>query len=190
MKKPGSLIIFSAPSGAGKTTLVRRLLAENPQMEFSISCCTRAPRHNEVHGKDYYFITPQEFREKIQAGEFVEWEEVYKDHLYGTLHSEVERIRQSGNHVVFDIDVQGGINLKKQFGEEALALFIKPPSVEELRRRLEIRKSDSQDKINLRVEKALHEMSFADNFDHIIINDDLEKAVEQTELAVKNFCSD
>lgn len=187
MSEKGQLIIFSAPSGAGKTTLVKHLLKNHSNMEFSVSCCTRHPRANEIDGKDYYFISPEQFRRKIEADEFVEWEEVYKDHLYGTLRSEVDRIRNKGCHVLFDIDVQGGINIKKQYGDQALAIFIKPPSVEELRNRLQNRRSDSQEKIELRVQKSLHELTFANQFDHIIINDNLEKALEEVENSISNF---
>jgi guanylate kinase len=183
----GKLIIFSAPSGAGKTTIVRRLLNGDFNLEFSISACSRARRDNETNGKDYYFITADEFRKKIAQGEFIEWEEVYPDHFYGTLKREVERIRQSGKHVVFDIDVMGGINIRRQFGNEALAIFIMPPSVEELERRLRIRNTDSDEKIRERISKAGYEMSFAHLFDVVIVNEELEKTISEVSRVLEGF---
>ncbi|HKL38463.1 MAG TPA: guanylate kinase [Bacteroidales bacterium] len=187
-RKKGKLLIFSAPSGSGKTTIVRRLL-DNPalNLEFSISACSRPLRKDEVHGRDYYFLSQETFLEKIKNGEFVEWEEVYKDHFYGTLRSEVERIRNKGNHVIFDIDVQGGLNLKKTYGQEALAIFVMPPSVEELERRLNNRSTDDPQKIKLRISKAESELKYARLFDRIIYNTDLEKAVKEAEEMVVDF---
>lgn len=175
----GKLIIISAPSGAGKTTLVKYLLSQRRDLEFSISAATRKPRQGEKDGKDYYFMQAGEFREKITAGEFVEWEEVYTDHYYGTLKSEIERIWSKGNHVLFDVDVQGGINLKNIFGDKALSVFIMPPSVEELRQRLLKRATDDPAKIETRVGKAVAEMDLAGSFDAIVINRILEEAEKE-----------
>ncbi|NOX85377.1 MAG: guanylate kinase [Chlorobi bacterium] len=183
----GKLIIFSAPSGAGKTTLVRYLMSAMDNLEFSVSACSRKKRPGEVDGKDYYFMTVDEFKEKIKNGEFIEWEEVYKDHFYGTLRSEVDRIRNSGRHVVFDVDVKGGLNIKKIFGHDALAIFVKPPSVGTLKERLTRRATDDDREIATRVAKAERELSFADKFDVIIVNDDLEKAKRKTLKVVKDF---
>lgn len=187
-RKKGKLVIFSAPSGSGKTTIVRRLLEHpNLNLEFSISACSRPQRKNEAHGKDYYFLSQDTFLEKIKNGEFVEWEEVYKDHFYGTLRSEVERIRNKGNHVIFDIDVHGGLNLKKTYDKEALGIFVMPPSVEELEKRLKNRSTDDPDKIKLRIRKAESELKYASLFDRIIHNIDLEKAVKEAEEMVAEF---
>ncbi len=183
----GKLIIFSAPSGSGKTTIVQHLLQHNSQLAFSISCTTREKRTHEINGKDYYFISLEEFKEKIQQYQFVEYEEVYKNSFYGTLKSELERIWKGGKHVVFDIDVIGGLNIKKQFGDQALAIFVQPPSVEELRQRLENRSTETPEKIAMRINKAEREMTFAKDFDEILINDDLEKAKKKAEKIVKNF---
>lgn len=186
-RKKGKLLIFSAPSGSGKTTIVRKLLEKDLDLEFSISACSRPARKNEEDGRDYYFFTQDDFIQKIKKGEFVEWEEVYKDHFYGTLRSEVERIRNKGKHVVFDIDVQGGLNLKKTYGEEALAIFIMPPSVEELEKRLKRRSTDDPEKIRLRILKAESELKYAELFDRIIYNTDLEKAEKEAEQMVLDF---
>lgn len=183
----GKLIIFSAPSGAGKTTIVRHLLEKGFDLEFSISATSREARHTEMHGKDYYFLSPEDFAKKIENNEFLEWEEVYKGTSYGTLKSEVERIRNNGKNVIFDVDVIGGLNIKKYFGDEALAVFVQPPSVEELRKRLTARSTESDDKIAMRVAKAEHELSFAPQFDVIIVNDDLEKAFEEAEKVLVDF---
>jgi guanylate kinase len=183
----GKLLIFSAPSGSGKTTIVREVLKRFNNLEFSISACSRAPRKGEVHAKDYYFLEVEDFKQRINNEEFVEWEEVYKDSFYGTLKSEVDRIWNNGNHVVFDVDVKGGLNIKKQFGEKALAIFIKPPSVEELRRRLEKRGTETQEQIDKRINKAEYELGFAKGFDVVILNDELEKAVEETNNLVAEF---
>ncbi|HYQ55895.1 MAG TPA: guanylate kinase [Draconibacterium sp.] len=183
----GKLIIFSAPSGAGKTTIVKHLLQQGLDLEFSISATSRQPRHTETHGKDYYFLSGNEFLEKVENDEFLEWEEVYKGTSYGTLKSEVERIRNQGKNVVFDVDVVGGLNIKKYYGDEALAVFVQPPSVEELRKRLVGRSTDSDEKIAMRVAKAEHELSFAPQFDVVIINDKLEDAYVDAEKIIAEF---
>ena len=181
------VIIFSAPSGSGKTTLVKHCLEAFPELEFSVSCTTRSPRGTEQNGIDYHFISPDAFREKIAENAFVEFEEVYHDKFYGTLKSEVERIWQSGKTVIFDVDVKGGISLKKYFGEKALSVFIMPPSVEELERRLVSRATDDPETIKTRVAKASDEMTFKDQFDVIIVNNDLDEAKNTTENILKNF---
>lgn len=181
------VIIFSAPSGSGKTTLVKYCLEAFPQLQFSISCTTRALRGTEIHGIDYHFISPDEFRQKISEDAFVEFEEVYTDKYYGTLKSEVERIWASGKVVIFDVDVKGGISLKKYFGDQALSIFIMPPSIEELERRLISRATDDLETIKTRVHKAADEITFKDDFDKIIVNDDLDQAKMTTENVLKNF---
>lgn len=183
----GKVIIFSAPSGSGKTTIVRELLSRYPQFEFSVSATSRAPRGAERHGEDYYFLSPEEFREAVAADRFVEWEEVYAGTCYGTLRSEVERIWAKGNVILFDVDVVGGINLKRIFGDEALSLFIMPPSVEELRRRLEGRGTDAPEVIARRVEKAGFELTKAPEFDCRVVNDRLEEAVGETCRLIDEF---
>ena len=183
----GKVVIFSAPSGSGKTTIVRRLLEQYTQFEFSISATSRAPRGQEQDGVDYYFLTPEAFSEKVKADAFVEWEEVYAGTSYGTLKSEVERIWSKGNVILFDVDVMGGINLKRIFGEDACSIFIMPPSVEELRRRLVGRATDTMEVIEKRVAKASFEIEKAPEFDHTVINDDLEKAVEDTRTILNDF---
>lgn len=183
----GKLIIFSAPSGAGKTTIVKHLLQKGFKLEFSISATSRKARHTETHGKDYYFLSAEEFLAKVKNDEFLEWEEVYKGTSYGTLKSEVERIREQGNNVIFDVDVVGGLNIKKYYGDEALAVFVQPPSVEELRNRLVGRSTDSEDKIAMRVAKAEHELTFASQFDVVITNDDLQVAFAEAERIISEF---
>jgi guanylate kinase len=184
----GKLLVFSAPSGSGKTTIVRHLLAQpDLNLEFSISCTTRAPRGEEIDGKDYYFISWDEFKKHIKAEEFVEWEEVYTDNFYGTLKAEVERIWALGKHVIFDIDVAGGLRIKHKFPNETLAVFVKPPSVDELKRRLKQRSTESEDKINMRIAKASVELATAPQFDTIIKNYDLEVAKEEAYQLVKKF---
>jgi guanylate kinase len=184
----GKLLVFSAPSGSGKTTIVRHLLAQpDLNLEFSISCTTRAPRGEEVDGKDYYFISWDEFKKHIKAEEFVEWEEVYTDNFYGTLKAEVERIWALGKHVIFDIDVAGGLRIKHKFPNETLAVFVKPPSVDELKRRLKQRSTESEDKINMRIAKASVELATAPQFDTIIKNYDLEVAKQDAYQLVKKF---
>ncbi|BBE17397.1 guanylate kinase [Aquipluma nitroreducens] len=183
----GKLIIFSAPSGAGKTTIVRHLLEQDLNLEFSISATSRGMRHTETNGKDYYFLTPEEFRSKIDNDEFLEWEEVYAGTYYGTLKSEVDRIRTNGQNVIFDVDVVGGCNIKKFYGDEALAVFVQPPSVDELRNRLVSRCTDAPEVIEKRVAKAAYELTFANQFDRIIINEDLTKAFEKAEQCIREF---
>lgn len=184
----GKLLVFSAPSGSGKTTIVRHLLAQpDLNLEFSISCTTRAPRGEEIDGKDYYFISWDEFKKHIKAEDFVEWEEVYTDNFYGTLKAEVERIWALGKHVIFDIDVAGGLRIKHKFPNETLAVFVKPPSVDELKRRLKQRSTESEDKINMRIAKASVELATAPQFDTIIKNYDLEVAKEEAYQLVKDF---
>jgi guanylate kinase len=185
----GKLLIFSAPSGSGKTTIVRSLLNKMSNLEFSVSACSRAKREGEVYGHDYYFLTPDEFRTKINNNEFVEWEEVYPGSYYGTLKSEIERIWAKGNHVVFDVDVVGGLNLKKQFGDKALAIFVMPPSIEALRLRLELRGTETPESLSKRVGKAMVEMSYAKEFDKIIVNDILEETIVEAERVVGEFVS-
>lgn len=183
----GKLIIFSAPSGAGKTTIVRHLLEKNLNLEFSVSATSRAPRPNEIHGKDYYFLTEKEFKLKIENNEFLEWEEVYKGVFYGTLKSEVDRIRDAGKNVIFDVDVVGGLDIKKFYGNEALAIFVQPPSVEELRNRLKNRSTETEEKIQMRIAKAEHELGFADEFDITIKNNDLTQACKEAEVVIREF---
>ncbi len=183
----GKLIIFSAPSGAGKTTIVRQLLEKDLNLEFSISATSRLARHTESHGKDYYFLTDAEFKMKVGNNEFLEWEEVYSGISYGTLKAEVERIRNAGKNVIFDVDVVGGLNIKKYFGDAALAFFVQPPSVEELRKRLTARSTETEEKIAMRIAKAEHELSFANQFDVIIVNENLEDAVEEASLKIMEF---
>ena len=180
----GKLIIFSAPSGSGKTTIVRQLLGVLPELEFSISATSRQPRGTEQNGVDYFFLTQEEFRRRVAAGEFVEWEEVYNGTCYGTLRSEMERIWQKGNTIIFDVDVMGGINLKRIFGDEALAIFIAPPSVEELSRRLHGRGDTSEEMIQKRLAKAEIEMADAPYFDKIVVNDNLCKAKAELDKLV------
>lgn len=183
----GKCIIFSAPSGAGKTTIVHALLNSMPQLAFSVSACSRAPRGKEINGVDYHFLTADEFRTKIQNEEFVEWEEVYSDMYYGTLKSEIERIWSTGKTVVFDVDVIGGLNLKKSFKEQALAVFIQPPSLAILEERLRNRKTDSEEKIQIRLAKSIQELESAIDFDVIIENDVLEEAIEKAKRLVIEF---
>ena len=186
----GKLLVFSAPSGSGKTTIVRHLLAQpDLNLEFSISCTTREPRGEEVHGTDYYFISWDEFKKHIKAEDFVEWEEVYTDNLYGTLKAEVERIWALGKHVIFFFVVAGGLRIKHKFPNETLAVFVKPPSVDELKRRLKQRSTESEDKINMRIAKASVELATAPQFDTIIKNYDLDVAKEEAYQLVKNFIS-
>jgi guanylate kinase len=186
----GKLIIFSAPSGAGKTTIVKHLLQHDFDLKFSVSATSREPRKGETHGKDYYFLSEKEFREKIENDEFLEWEEVYTGILYGTLKSEVERIRNAGKNVIFDVDVVGGLNIKKYYGSESLAVFVQPPSVEELKNRLKNRSTESEEKIYMRIAKAEKELEFAKNFDVIIVNEDLPKALIEAEKVVTGFLSE
>jgi guanylate kinase len=185
----GKLVIISAPSGAGKTTIVKHLLENGLNLAFSISATTRALRGKEKDGVDYFFLSVAEFRTRIEKDEFVEWEEVYKDLLYGTLRSEIDRIWTNGNHVIFDVDVMGGLNLKKIFGKKAIAIFIMPPSVKELEKRLTCRGTDSPEKIRMRLDKAHEELKLADQFDHIIINNSLDKAKVEAVRIISGFLS-
>ncbi len=186
----GKLIIFSAPSGAGKTTIVHHLLKVFPDLEFSVSACSREMRKGEEYGLDYYFLTVDDFKEKIEKEEFIEWEEVYKDNFYGTLKSEIERIWKKGKHVIFDVDVIGGLNLKKQFGEKALSVFVMPPSIEHLEKRLQSRETETPESIARRIGKAETELKTASQFDKIILNDNLETAFEEAEKIVGEFITE
>ena len=183
----GKAIIFSAPSGAGKTTIVKHLLALDMGLEFSISACSRPPREGEVEGRDYYFMSVAEFREQIEQENFIEWEEVYRDHFYGTLKRELERIWDRHKHVVFDVDVVGGLNLKKYFGDRALAVFVQPPSMASLESRLRDRSTDADDKIRDRLAKAGDEMQYANQFDVVLVNDNLEETLAEAEGLVMEF---
>ena len=184
----GKAIIFSAPSGSGKTTIVRHLLEKNPDLGFSISASTRDKRgRTEAHGKDYYFLTPEEFKKKIDSNEFVEWEEVYEGNFYGTLKSEIDRIWKNGKNVIFDVDVKGGINLKNYFGDKALAIFVKVPSMEVLKERLHDRGTESEESLSRRLFKANFEMTFQDKFDKVLINEDLEHSLQQAQQLVRCF---
>ena len=183
----GKLIIFSAPSGSGKSTIVRHLLRRDVPIEFSVSATNRAPRGREENGVDYYFLSSEEFKSKINSKAFLEWEEVYPDRYYGTLNAEVDRIWANGKQVVFDIDVEGGLNLKKQFGERALSVFIKAPSLDVLKERLMARNTEDQENLNMRLDKAKSEMAYAKYFDLVIVNDDLEIAQEQAYQKVMDF---
>ncbi len=185
----GKLLIFSAPSGSGKSTIINWLMQEHPElnMHFSISCTSRPPRGQEQNGVEYFFLTPEEFREKIQRDEFVEYEEVYQDRYYGTLKSQVEKQLEAGENVVFDVDVHGAVNIKKAYGDRALSLFIQPPSVEELRRRLTGRGTEKEEEIEKRIARAEYELTYAGRFDTVIINDDLATAEQETLAAINHF---
>ncbi len=183
----GKCVIFSAPSGAGKTTIVHALLDANIGLEFSVSACSRDPRPNEMDGKDYHFLGIDGFKQQIDADAFVEWEEVYTNNFYGTLRSEMERIWENGHTVIFDVDVIGGLNLKKSFGDQALAIFVQPPSYEELEQRLRFRSTETEEKIAQRMSKAKEELGYANKFDHILVNDHLENAIEAAKELVQEF---
>lgn len=184
----GKLIVFSAPSGSGKTTLVKHLLAQKElNLDFSISATSRNPREGEIHAKDYYFLSQEDFQKHIQNDDFVEYEEVYKDNFYGTLKTELERIWAEGKHVIFDIDVIGGLRIKSTFPERTLAVFVNPPSVEELERRLRTRQTETEEKIRMRLDKADREISKASFFDVILHNNELEKAKVEAYELVQNF---
>jgi guanylate kinase len=183
----GKLVIISAPSGAGKTSIVSYLLTRDLLLEFSVSATTRKPRANETHGKEYYFLSTDNFKTRIKKKEFVEWEEVYEDNYYGTLKSEIERVLSHKKNLIFDVDVKGGINLKNIFGKRAISIFIMPPSIKELEKRLLARGSDEKSRIKVRVEKALEEIKLADQFDQIVINDNLETARSEVYEMVNRF---
>lgn len=184
----GKAIIFSAPSGSGKTTIVKHLLATNSKLGFSISACTRDKRgRNEDNGKDYYFLTPEEFKRKIDQDEFIEWEEVYAGNFYGTLKSEVERIWNEGRHVIFDVDVKGGLHLKEYFGDRGLAVFVKVPSMDALKERLTDRGTESEASLSQRIFKAKFEMTFEDKFDVTLVNNDLGESLKKAEVLVDEF---
>lgn len=186
--KKGKLIVFSAPSGSGKTTIVHHLLKQKElNLEFSISVTSREKRGQEIDGKDYYFISPKKFNKLIKEEKLVEYEEVYKDNFYGTLKKEVKRIRKQGKNVIFDIDVVGGLNIKNQFSKKTLSIFVKPPSIKEMEKRLRNRNTDSEEKIRERVAKAKKEFSYAKNFDVILVNDDLEEAKKEAINLVNEF---
>lgn len=188
----GKLIIFSAPSGSGKSTIVNWLMQEHPELRlyFSVSCTSRPPRGDERHGVEYFFVSPDEFRDLISQNAFLEYEQVYEGRYYGTLTRQVELQRQNGQNVVFDIDVKGGINVKRHYGEQALSIFIQPPSIDELLRRLTLRATDSQEQIATRIDKAAYELTFAPEFDHVVVNDDLEKAKAEVLQLVKSFLAE
>jgi guanylate kinase len=184
----GKLIIFSAPSGSGKSTIINWLMKHDElNMAFSISCTSRPPRGTEKNGVEYFFITPEEFRTRIEHGEFLEYEEVYKDRFYGTLKQQVEKQLDKGENVVFDVDVKGGCNIKKYYGDQAMSIFIQPPSIEELRRRLEGRATDTPQVIEDRLARASYELTFASQFDQVVVNDELDKAERNTFDIVKKF---
>ncbi|MCW9038405.1 guanylate kinase [Altibacter sp.] len=188
MKKGGKLIVFSAPSGSGKTTIVQYLRQqEDLNLDFSVSATSRDPRGDEVHGEDYYFISLKDFKQHIKNGDFLEWEEVYRDNFYGTLKSEVERIWAQGKNVIFDIDVVGGLRIKKKYPEQTLAVFVKPPSIDELKIRLKKRKTESDERINMRIAKASVELATAPQFDYIIENNNLKKALQESHDLVADF---
>ncbi len=185
--KQSKLIIFSAPSGAGKTSIVQELMKQIPSLEFSVTATTRAKRDYEVEGKDYYFISPAEFKRKIQNGEFVEWEEVYENQFYGTLVSEVERILAAGKNIIFDVDVKGGMNIKKKYGDRALAIFVQPPSIEALKSRLINRHTEDEESLKKRIQKASSELQYAPFFDVVVLNDKLDEAVQKAKKYVEDF---
>lgn len=184
----GKALIFSAPSGSGKTTIVKHLLESNPSLGFSISASTRDRRgRTESHGKDYYFLSPEEFKHKIDADEFIEWEEVYAGNFYGTLKSEIDRIWAAGKDVIFDVDVKGGLNLKKYFGDKALAIFVKVPSIEVLKARLNDRGTETEESLSRRLFKANFEMSFQDQFDVVLVNEHLDTSLAEAQRLYDNF---
>ncbi len=184
----GKLIVLSAPSGSGKTTLVRRLMKDpDLNLAFSVSATSRPPRSGEIHGEHYYFLSPEEFRQKIRENAFVEWEEVYPDHFYGTLKSEVERLTAAGKNVIFDIDVKGGMNIKKMYPGRTLSVFVQAPGMDELEKRLRSRGTESEEKIRLRLGKAREELQFAPRFDVIIVNDSLDRALDELTGIIRNF---
>ncbi len=183
----GRAIIFCAPSGSGKTTIVKHLLSLDHRLAFSVSACTRAQRANEEHGKDYYFLTHEDFKQRVANNEFLEYEEVYGGNFYGTLKSEIDRIWSLGKAVLFDVDVEGGLNIKKYFGDKALAVFVKPPSVEALEERLRFRSTETEETLRMRVDKAVHELVYEDKFEHVLVNNVLDEALEEAEQLVNEF---
>jgi guanylate kinase len=183
----GKAIIFCAPSGSGKTTIVKHLLSIDSRLAFSVSACTRPQRVNEEHGKDYYFLSQDEFRSKVANGEFLEYEEVYGGNFYGTLKAEVDRIWSLGKAVVFDVDVEGGLNIKQYFGEQALAVFVRPPSVEVLEQRLRYRSTETEETLRMRVDKAVHELVYEFKFQHVLVNNNLADALVEAERMVDAF---
>ncbi|MGM0647862.1 MAG: guanylate kinase [Bacteroidota bacterium] len=183
----GKMVIFSAPSGAGKTTIVHQVMEQCNDLSFSVSATTRNPRSGEKDGEDYYFLTTDEFKQKIEEGEFIEYEQVYHKQFYGTLRTEVERLWNDGKHVVFDVDVVGGLNIKKQYKTKALAIFIMPPSLDVLEQRLYKRAKDDERSIRLRLSKARQELTYAHQFDQVVVNEILEEAVEETKTLIQNF---
>jgi guanylate kinase len=185
---PGKALIFSAPSGSGKTTIVKHLLSQNPDLGFSISASTRDKRgRTEQHGQDYYFLTPEEFKKKIDNNEFIEWEEVYSGNYYGTLKSEIDRIWREGKNVIFDVDVKGGLNLKKYFGDKALAVFVSVPSLEVLKQRLNDRGTETEESLSRRLYKAQFEMTFQDQFDVVLVNEKLEQSLKEAQRLYEGF---
>ncbi len=188
MEERGKIIILSAPSGTGKSTVIRRLMAHPElKLQFSISATSRRPRGEEQHGREYYFLSPEEFDNRVEKGQFVEWEEVYKGTKYGTLTSEVERITGIGHNLIMDIDVAGALNVKRKYGDKAILIFLEPPSLKELEKRLRTRATDDEDSIKRRLEKAEYELSFAPRFDARVVNDDLDAAVKEVESLVRHF---
>jgi len=183
----GKAIIFCAPSGSGKTTIVKHLLSIDHRLAFSVSACTRKQRANEAHGKDYYFLTVEEFKQKIANNEFLEYEEVYGGNFYGTLKSEVDRIWAQGKAVIFDVDVVGGLNIKEYFGDKALAIFVKPPSVEVLEQRLRYRSTETEETLRMRVDKAVHELDYETKFEHVLVNNNLDIALHEAEKLLNDF---
>ncbi len=185
----GKIIILSAPSGTGKSTIINRLIKDDGlRLGFSISATSRAPRGAEIDGKDYFFLTDEEFQRRVEAGDFVEWEEVYAGTRYGTLESEVERVTGSGHNLIMDVDVKGALSIKKRFGEEALSIFVMPPDIATLEQRLCARATDSPETIARRLAKAEYEMGFAERFDTVVVNDELEKAVKDVDSHIRIFC--
>jgi guanylate kinase len=190
MRSPGKVIIFSAPSGSGKSTIVTAILSRFDNLEFSISATSRPPREGERDGREYYFLSGDEFACRVERGDFTEWEEVYSGTCYGTLRSEIERIWAAGRVILFDLDVKGGLRLKQLFGDSALSIFVMPPSIDELERRLLYRGTESAETIRKRIGRAELELSYAPQFDRIIVNDDLEQAVDETEKAIEEFLTE